>query len=561
MNEVIAPARPGRWIQWTLAAVAALAVLFGCASVARAASEPVTDGSTLLTLKKGFINKLGGDVKLKKTGSATASKQTVQLPVNGGSVDVAAAQGTIQHGGGFKLTVGKASVGIARVEIDLTGKSVFAKVGGSRMKLGTVPGIFLSPSGPRVIFVNPSSPTAVKLTNRAARAINGGLGLDAGAAKGGIAMGALQGSVRVTQAVPATQNPPATPVVVPPPPPNTVVDVMTRNLYLGADLGPAIGAPSLKAFVAANGQILREVTHNDYPTRAEGLADEILEKDPDLVGLQEVALWRTQPVNFGVLTTGPSATTVRYDYLQELMAELNAAGQRYEVVVVQDEFDLEAPADEDGNEATGPEGADINGRLTMRDVIIKKSSAGVETWEPRGENFETLLPVPILGKTLLIKRGWTSVEASVRGSRQFRFVNTHLEAFHPYIRTAQAAELTEPPDGPVGTGLPVILVGDLNSDDNTTPLPGDSFAYDLLKQVGLVDRSTEKPMSCCLDESELGVGDGGEESDFDHHIDHILTNDPERVTLISSSVSGISPVNGFWNSDHAGVFSSLQVLP
>src|SRR4051794_41270666 len=88
-----------------------------------------------------------------------------------------------------------------------------------------------------------------------------------------------------------------------------VVSVMTRNLYLGADLAPAIGAPNLEAFVAANGQILREVTANDFPVRAQGLANEILEKRPDLVGLQEVALWRTGPVNFEVLSKGPSATT------------------------------------------------------------------------------------------------------------------------------------------------------------------------------------------------------------------------------------------------------------
>ena len=70
---------------------------------------------------------------------------------------------------------------------------------------------------------------------------------------------------------------------------------MTRNLYLGADLTPAIAAPSLEALAAANGQILREVTANDFPTRAKGLAKEIRSERPDLVGLQEVALWRTAP--------------------------------------------------------------------------------------------------------------------------------------------------------------------------------------------------------------------------------------------------------------------------
>ena len=106
---------------------------------------------------------------------------------------------------------------------------------------------------------------------------------------------------------------------------------MTRNLYLGADLAPAIGAPSLEAFVAATGQILREVTANDFPTRAEGLAQEILEKKPDLVGLQEVALWRTGPPSLAPLLggPGPNATTVRYDYLQLLLDQLNKGKKRY----------------------------------------------------------------------------------------------------------------------------------------------------------------------------------------------------------------------------------------
>ncbi len=338
------------------------------------------------------------------------------------------------------------------------------------------------------------------------------------------------------------------------------VRVMTRNLYLGADLGPAIGAKSLEAFVAANGQILREVTANDFPTRAEGLADEILTEKPDLVGLQEVALWRTAPVNFEVLSKGPSATTVRYDYLQELLAELNAGKPQYEVVVVQNEFDLEAPADEDENSKTGPFGADINGRLTMRDVILARRGAGVQTWNAQGANFKTLLEVPILGQPLAIARGWTATDAKVRGSHPFRFVNTHLEAFQPEVRAAQAAELVAP-GGPATGKLPVVLLGDLNSDDDTVT-GADTLAYGVLLKAGFVERSTNKPLSCCLNSSllaekaaeEAGAGPG----DFDHQVDHVMTNAPKAIGLRSSSVTGLKPVNGFWNSDHAGITSALE---
>lgn len=346
-----------------------------------------------------------------------------------------------------------------------------------------------------------------------------------------------------------------------------VVNVMTRNLYLGADLAPAIGAPSLEAFVAANGKILRDVTANQFPVRARGLAREILEQEPDLVGLQEVALWRTGPPSLAPVLSGvPAATTVRYDYLQLLLDQLNKGPDRYEVVVVQDEFDLEAPADENKVAGDGPEpaiaNAEINGRLTMRDVILVRHGAGVQISNPQSGNFKALLPVPILGKPLIIKRGWTATDAKVRGSGWFRFVNTHLEAFDPAtlvpsIRALQAGELVAP-GGPATSDLPVILLGDLNSDDDTVA-PGDRQAYEALIAAGMVERSTADPLSCCLNSSLLAVGAGGKVTDFDHQVDHVMTRDPDQVTLRSSSVTGLFPVNGFWSSDHAGVFSALQL--
>jgi endonuclease/exonuclease/phosphatase family metal-dependent hydrolase len=197
----------------------------------------------------------------------------------------------------------------------------------------------------------------------------------------------------------------------------------------------------------------------------------------------------------------------------------------------------------------------------MRDVILARRDAGVQTSNPQSGNFKTLLTVPILGKPLTIKRGWTATDARVRGSHSFRFVNTHLEAFDPAalvpsIRSLQAGELVAP-GGPATGTLPVVLVGDLNSDDDTVE-PGDQQAYRTLLNAGFVERSTNVPLGCCLKSSLLAEGAGGSVADFDHQVDHVMTNDPGEITLRSSTVTGLLPVNGFWSSDHAGLFSSLR---
>jgi hypothetical protein len=341
-----------------------------------------------------------------------------------------------------------------------------------------------------------------------------------------------------------------------------VVTVMTRNVYLGADLSPAIAAKSLADVATANGVILRQVIENDFPTRAEGLADEILEQKPDLVGLQEVALWQTTPIT-------PAGTALTLDYLDLLLDELNQGNGKdgkgkpqYKVAVVQEEFDLEAPADANGIAGDGPGGelanAEVLGHLTMRDVILVRHGAGIQTSNEQGGNFETLLQLPVAGQLVPIARGWTAVDAKVRGSHTFRFVNTHLEAFDPLIREAQAKELVAP-DGPATSSLPVILVGDINSDDDTVT-GADRLAYEVLLAAGMVERSTDDPLSCCLKSPLLTVDGGGSVSDFNHQVDHIMTRDPAVVTLQSSIVTGLFPVNGFWNSDHAGVTSALRFL-
>ena len=352
------------------------------------------------------------------------------------------------------------------------------------------------------------------------------------------------------------------------------VKVMSRNVYLGADLGPGTSATSLQELVNAAGVILNEVDTNDFSVRARGLAAEIRERNPHLVGLQEVALWRTAPCTNSPIP--PSATTVRWDFLQLLMTELNRGGARYRVAIAQPEFDFEVYVNQDGNEQTAapgcPLGSELNGRLTMRDVILVKRR-GVRTSGAQGAAFDTLLQVRPGGVPVNITRGWTRVVARISGVGRFNFVNTHLEAFdnqasnntndgetvgNGEVRQAQARELVAR-DGPARSKLRTILLGDLNSDVRTEVRPGDSLAYRALLAARFVERSTFRIMSCCLNTSLMPVSGGGQFSDFDHIVDHVMTNKPRKVRFRRGAVTGRQPVNGFWNSDHAGLYSLLNL--
>lgn len=350
------------------------------------------------------------------------------------------------------------------------------------------------------------------------------------------------------------------------------VKVMTRNLYLGADLLPGTRAQSIQELVNIAGGVVNQVDANDFRTRAKGLAAEILRERPDLVGLQEASLWRTQPCDRAPLP--PSASTVRYDYLQLLLAELNKNGRRYRAAAVKNEFDFEIWANTDANESTSgpncPNGAEINGRLTMRDAILARIGSA-RTSRPRTGTFRTLLSVRPAGAGIDVTRGWTSVDALVRGKR-FRFVNAHLEAYdnqptgnrtntgrsvnNGQIREAQAKQLVG--RGGAATGrLPVVLLADVNSGQKEIK-PGDALAYRAILRAGFVRRSPERPYSCCIGSDLLRVDGGGTRSNFDHTIDYILTDTPRRIRLVDSAVTGLAPVNGFWNADHAGVVSSLR---
>jgi endonuclease/exonuclease/phosphatase family metal-dependent hydrolase len=343
------------------------------------------------------------------------------------------------------------------------------------------------------------------------------------------------------------------------------VTVMTRNVFLGADLNPALAATSLEGAVDGGGVIWNEMLATNFPERAVPLAREIKRSNADLVGLQEVALWRQQiPSDFGAPPTGfgDFATEVKYDFLALLMQQLEALGAAYEVVHVQQEFDAELPVDLDASNATGGIlGAELDGRLTMRDVILRKTdSKWTVIGQPAGANFVTRFVPRIAGLIPLpVRRGWNSVEVGTGGKngdkRQFRFVNTHLEAFgEDTIREAQAKELFAP-GGPLDTQKQVVLVGDLNSGTAARHnIQGtDQLAFQALLGFGMKDNGAIQ--SCCYSD----LFDPAQR--FDHTVDHVLSK--PGLKHHKQFVTGNNPFqrtpSGLWPSDHGGVVSTLHI--
>ncbi|MEJ2503714.1 MAG: endonuclease, partial [Gemmatimonadota bacterium] len=237
------------------------------------------------------------------------------------------------------------------------------------------------------------------------------------------------------------------------------VTVMTRNLYIGGDIFRLTTAlPQEIPLVVA--QLFATVQVNDFEARAGALAAEIEADAPDLIGLQEVSLFRIQdPGDYLTGNTTPNAETVYIDYLEVLLDSLAARGLDYTVAAQVENADVELPA------ARSPtEFFDV--RLTDRDVILARG--GVQTANAGAATFTTLAPLPVAGQTIDFPRGYTWVSAAVDGV-EFLFVNTHLEVSAggqlTVVQAAQAYELT----GAFGSSSPLIMVGDFNTEPGEAP--------------------------------------------------------------------------------------------
>ena len=330
-----------------------------------------------------------------------------------------------------------------------------------------------------------------------------------------------------------------------------VVTVMTRNIYIGADVDVVLEAETLEQvpiLVAAAYGTLQET---DFAKRAVILAKEIKKANPHLIGLQEVTQVYSQTPGDFLLGNPQEANTLEYDYLELLLDALAAEGMNYEVAESVNNANIELPMFAGFDNQGNPKLDDM--RIVDRDVILSRSD--VQISNNFHDNYWAVLPVDTsIG--LVIPRGYVSVEAKV-GNRSYRFVNTHLEAAAiEELRMAQAAELITVH---AEESLPIILVGDFNA-----PAPTNQ-TYNLVLGAGYEDSWAEYDQTW---EKNPDGNTWGHKADLSNEspsmierIDFIFVKSPVAPNYGPVAVTGDESTErsgGLWGSDHAGVVTQLD---
>jgi hypothetical protein len=252
--------------------------------------------------------------------------------------------------------------------------------------------------------------------------------------------------------------------------------VMTRNLYLGADVGVAL--KQLPDMPAAAQFMWEQVQATDITRRAPLFAAEAARERPDVIGLQEATTWSC--------STGLGGNRrVVFDFTRDFLAATTAAGTPYVIAAA------------DGRTATNPGFSlgpipfltrihdpqtfqplfgtdDADCGLQTMDALLVRADLASDVLAAGTFDYPTETALAPL--VLVVPRGFAWADIRIGGT-PVRFVTTHLESFwapgevpRAALQAAELVRTLEP------TSMPLVAMGDFNSDPRDPRDPSDNPA-------------------------------------------------------------------------------------
>jgi endonuclease/exonuclease/phosphatase family metal-dependent hydrolase len=361
------------------------------------------------------------------------------------------------------------------------------------------------------------------------------------------------------------------------------VTVMSRNIYLGADVGRALELiPNLPA---AAQYMWDQVKQTDFSKRAKILATEIKQSSPDVIGLQEATIWYCKKYPW-------SKKVEVFNFTEQL---LDALDGRYEL------------ASKDGIRALNPGFSinpipfltKVNDEQTFKEVFGSSSAAcGFETGDAllvkKSDNLEVIeagnseyeASYSIVPTIMTIYRGYSWADIKVKGVPT-RFVTTHLESLWDDNKVPNSAkQAMQLVNDLSNTKMPVIVMGDFNSDprdprSKDQPNPGEQpiqsqacqanaitcNAYLIMSQAGYKDAGPDSldpknytwGMNALLTGADtkrlVAAKSMGNEYGFTDRLDYIFSKN--GTVSVASEIIG---TQGEYGSDHAGVVATIALL-
>jgi endonuclease/exonuclease/phosphatase family metal-dependent hydrolase len=311
--------------------------------------------------------------------------------------------------------------------------------------------------------------------------------------------------------------------------------VATYNVYLGADLAPLASAPNLPELVVRAGKAYDQMVATDFPSRARAISRLVRNERPEVIGLQEVALWKKGPL------TGSLHTT--YDFLNILLGELGRAGLHYRAAAV----------DNTGT-TTLPISATERASFTNRDVILVEDGLPVTNAQSHLYAAKLVITTPF-GFTFTTLRGWSAVDVALKGKpARVRVATTHLQPGVQPIRDAQGRELYA---ALAQSPYPVAAIGDFNALPTEATGPYRTFTTGGYNDAWRTIHGPGGGFTAVQDPDLRNLP-----SKLSTRIDYVFYQ-PTHLSagsarLIGDKVRDRTP-KGLWPSDHAGLVVGLRI--